>query len=87
MTLPQERVLRDDSNDTPKPTRVEHCQNLYCGLELARIRISVDRWNRLNEPVFMAASLFRLTELGYFEKLYAAWKGKEVSVVSVTNSN
>ena len=29
------------------------------------------RWNRLNEPVFVAASLFRLTEL-YFEKFYAA---------------
>ena len=37
---------------------VDPCQNLYCGLGLSR----------LDEPVFVAALLFRLTNMGYLEK-------------------
>ena len=29
----------------------------------------ISGWNRLDEPVFMAALVFRLTKVGYFEKL------------------
>ena len=32
------------------------------------IKVVGSRWNRLHEPVFGAALLFRLTKLGYFEK-------------------
>ena len=86
MRLPWKRVHQDDSNDTPQPMWVELCQNLYCGLRLAWI-ILIHRkgfgraqpiwvvgchWNRLNEPVFIAALLFRLTKVGYFEKIVSA---------------
>ena len=75
MRLPQKRALQDDSNDTPQPIGVEPYQNLYWGLRLDWIILipSKDfgraqpiwvvgcRWNHLNEPVFVAALLFRLT--------------------------
>ena len=33
------------------------------------------RWNRLEEPIFVAASFFRLTTILHFEKFYAPCRG------------